>query len=357
MINLENYSDIVLAAAILLIFIVLSKLIYFFLKKVVTRWTKKTKTTLDDEILKAIEKPIYICTIFAGLYFALMHVSAFAKYFSEIQRIFVVLYILFGAFFVITIVNAVFRWYMHEVALKTETKFDEQFLPIARKIVNGFIFAITFILILKEGFNVEITPLVASLGIAGLAVALALQDTLSNFFAGVYIIADRPIRIGDFIELEDGTKGFVEDIGWRSTRIKTLPNNIVIIPNSKLSQTTITNFYQPGEEMSVVIPCGVSYDSDLRKVEEVTIEVGKEIQKTIPGAVKDFTPFVRFNEFGDSNINFSVILRVNSFVDKYLVIHEFIKLLTERYRKEKIEISYPCTNVYMRKEIERKENH
>jgi len=343
------YSDIVLAVTILLIFMVLAKVIYFFLKKVVVIWTKKTKTTLDDEILKALEKPIYIGVIVAGLYFALIQISALAAYFSEIRLVFIAMSILIVAFLVTGIINAVFRWYNREISLKTGTGFDNQFLPIIKKIINGFILAIALILILKEVFNIEITPLIASLGIAGLAIALALQDTLSNFFAGVYIVADRPVRIGDFIELENGMQGFVEDIGWRSTRIKTLSNNIVVIPNSKLSQSIITNFHLPEKEMTIVIPCGVSYNSDLKKVEEVTIEVGKEIQNTIPGAVKDFIPFIRYNEFGDSNIKFSVFLRVNSFTDKFLITHEFIKRLSDRYGKEKIEISYPWTNVCLRK--------
>lgn len=351
MAGLENYSDVFVSIAILLVFIVLSKVVYFFLKKVVSSWTEKTKTTLDDEILKAVEKPIYVGVIFLGVYFALMHLSGLVNYFPEIHKLFGVLYILLGTFFVVGLVNAVFKWYGKEVALKTETKLDDQFLPIARKIVDGFIYAIAFILILREAFNIEITPLVASLGIAGLAVALALQDTLSNFFAGAYLIADRPIQAGDFIELEDGKQGFVEDIGWRSTRIKTVRNNMIVIPNSKLSQSIITNFYSPEKEMSVFFSCGVSYDSDLSMVERVTLEAAKEIQNTIPGAVKSFEPFMRFNEFGDSNIKFSIVLRIDSFLDRNLVIHEFMKLLTDRYRSEKIEISYPWTNVYLKESL------
>jgi len=177
-----------------------------------------------------------------------------------------------------------------------------------------------------------------------------LQDTLSNFFAGVYLVADMPIRIGDYIELDNGMKGYVEDIGWRSIRIKTLPNNYIIIPNSKLAQSIITNYYAPEQEMSVVVPCGVSYDSDLEKVEKVTIEVAKEVQQNVPGAVKNFEPFIRYNEFGDSNINFSIILRVERFVDRYLVVHEFIKKLMARYNKEGIEISFPVRNIYFKNE-------
>jgi len=180
-----------------------------------------------------------------------------------------------------------------------------------------------------------------------LFIALALQSTLSNFFAGLNILSDRQIEVGDFVELE-GTdlSGFVEDIGWRSTRIRTLPNTLVIIPNSKLAETTIINRSKPVPEMSVIIQCGVDYRSDLAKVEKVTIEVAKEIQKTVPGAIKTFEPFIRYHTFGDSNINFSIIIRIEKPIDKYLVTHEFIKALKASYDQEGIEISWPIRKLY-----------
>ena len=153
-------------------------------------------------------------------------------------------------------------------------------------------------------------------------------------------------RIGDFIEMEGGVSGFVEDIGWRSTRIRTLPNTMIVVPNSKIASTIITNDSLPVPEMGIVIQCGVAYTSDLEKVEKVTIDAARKIQKTVKGAVKDFEPFIRYHTFGDSNINFSIILRVESFVDRYLVTHELIKSLKKRYDKEAIEISWPVRKVY-----------
>lgn len=351
MIGIENYWDVVIALTIIAISAIFARLLNFILEKFIVKLVKKTKTRLDDEILKVIKLPLFLIILLIGIYFALMELTVLSKYYSLIQKIFAVVFILIAALFLTRIVNVVIRWYTAEFALKTETKFDEQFLPIIRKIIIGFVYAIAVMFILSEVFNIEITPLLASLGIAGLAVALALQDTLSNFFAGVYLIADRPIRIGDYVELDNGMKGYVEDIGWRSVRIKTLPNNYIIIPNSKLAQTIITNYYSPEQEMSVVLPCGVSYDSDLEKVEKITIEVGKEIQQSIPGAVKNFVPFIRYNNFGDSNIDFSIILRVEKFVDQYLLVHEFIKKLKMVYDKEGIEISFPVRSVYLKNDF------
>ena len=350
MLGIENYSDVVIALIIITVSAIVAKLANFILEKFVTKWVKKTKTTLDDEILKIIKLPVNFLMIFIGLYFALMQLNVTLNYHSEIQKIFTLIFILIVALFVIRIINGFIKWYSSEIPIKTDTKFEEQFLPILKKIIIGFVYAIVIIYILKEVFDVEITPLIAGLGIAGLAIALALQDPLSNFFAGVFIIADRRIKIGEYIELENGMKGYVEDVGWRSVRIKTLQNNYIIIPNLKLSQNIVTNYYTLEEEMAVVLPCGVSYNSDLEKVEKITIEVAKEIQQNVAGAVKNFEPFIRYNKFDDSNINFSIILRVEKFVDQYPVLHEFIKKLMTRYNKESIEISFPVRNIYFKNE-------
>jgi small-conductance mechanosensitive channel len=194
--------------------------------------------------------------------------------------------------------------------------------------------------------GVEITPLVAGLGVGGIAVALALQSTLSNYFAGIYIAKEKAIKIGDFVQLENGLTGHVYEIGWRTTKIKTPTDNMIVIPNSNLSNMIVTNYHEPAEEMSVSLACGVSYESDLEKVEKVTTDVAKKVLRKMPGGVKNFEPVVRYKEFGDSNINFSVILRVKSYSDQFLVIHEFIKELMKAYKKNKIEISYPVRKIY-----------
>ncbi|MFX1503315.1 MAG: mechanosensitive ion channel family protein, partial [Promethearchaeota archaeon] len=179
-----------------------------------------------------------------------------------------------------------------------------------------------------------------------LAIGLALQSTLSNFFAGVHILSDKPIRVGDFIELDENTSGTVEDIGWRSTRIRMLTDNLLIIPNGKLAESNIINYSMPKQDLSIWIPCGVSYESDLKKVERVSLEVAKEIQNTVPGAVKDFEPQFRYREFGDSNINFITIIRIEEPIKRFIVRNEFIKALKERFDKEKIEISWPIRKIY-----------
>jgi len=180
-----------------------------------------------------------------------------------------------------------------------------------------------------------------------LAVALALQDTLSNLFAGIYMMVDRPVTVGDFIKLESGEEGFVEEIGWRNTKVRMWANNIVIIPNSKLSQSVLTNYYLPHQEMSVYVRCGVAYDSDLEHVERVCVEVAKEVMARVEGSATDWQPAVRFKEFADFSINFLVVLRVTDFAAQYLLAHEYIKALHRRFDREGIEIPFPIRTVIM----------
>jgi small-conductance mechanosensitive channel len=223
-------------------------------------------------------------------------------------------------------------------------------LPAASIFTNlsRFLVFVIGILIVLESLGISITPILTALGVGGLAVALALQDTLANLFAGLYVLASRQIRPGDYIKLQSGEEGYVTDIAWRSTTVRVLSNNLIIIPNSKLGSTIVTNFDLPAPQMSVLVQVGVSYDSDLDKVERVTMEVGKQVMLEVTGGVPESDPFIRYHTFADFSINFSVILQGRTYVDQYLVTHEFIKRLHKRYGEEGIEIPFPIRTVQMK---------
>lgn len=186
------------------------------------------------------------------------------------------------------------------------------------------------------------------MGVGGLAVALGLQPTLTDFFSGLQILLSRQIRVGDYIQLDSDIEGYVHDITWRNTTIRALANNMIVIPNAKLAGAIITNFYRPQKELAVLMQVGVDYDSDLKKVEQVTIEVGKEVLREHAKNVSGFEPFIRYHTFGDSSINFTVILRAAEFVDQYIIKHEFVKALQARYAKEGIHIPFPIRTVYLK---------
>lgn len=204
--------------------------------------------------------------------------------------------------------------------------------------------------LILQNLGINITTLVTALGISGLAVALALQDTLGNLFAGMQIIMSRQIRPGDYVALSTGEEGAVTDIQARNTTIRTFPErNRVLVPNSILASTVVTNYSLPHKRLFITLPIGVAYDSDLEKVESVTVDVAREVLSNVEGGLTDEEPFLRFEDFSDFSINFLLRVPVSQFTDQFLVRHELVKRIHERYGAEGIEIPFPIRTVYMRK--------
>lgn len=222
---------------------------------------------------------------------------------------------------------------------------------------SATIFAnITRIVVLAMGFlvvlqtlGISIAPLLTALGVGGLAVALALQDTLANLFAGVHILASKTVQPGDYIRLSSGEEGYVVDVNWRNTVVRQLSNNLVIISNRQLADTNMTNFSRPEQKLTILVQVGVGYDSDLEHVERVTTEVVESVMTDVNGGDPDHEAAVRFHTFGDSRISFTVILGVGEFSDQYRIKHEFIKRLHQRYQAEGIRIPSPARTVALQK--------
>lgn len=252
------------------------------------------------------------------------------------------------ALVVLTISVLLARMTVGFIRLKSKAASHFPSTSIISNIVRITIYAIEGMIVL-QAFGVSVTPVLTALGVGALAVALALQETLSNLFAGLQVIASRQIKIGDYIKLDSGDEGYVTDITWRNTVIRALANNNIVVPNSKIASAIVTNYYRPEKEMAVLVELGVGYNSDLDKVEEVTIAAGKEVLINTTGGVPDFEPFIRFHTFGDSAIRFSVILRGKEFTDQYLIKHQFVKTVMERYREYGIEIPFPMRTVVLKK--------
>ena len=202
-------------------------------------------------------------------------------------------------------------------------------------------------LLVLDNVGIQINTLLTALGVGSLAVGLALQPTLSNFFAGLHLSMSRPIRVGDYVELEDGTQGHVEDIGWRATKIRQLANNLAIVPNGRLADMRILNYSLPDLQQSVVVTVGVGYGSDLDRVEAVVLDVARSLQREAPEAMKTHDPFVRFHTFNNSSIDFNVILRAIAYTDRWPLQHEFVKRLKRRFDEEGIEIPFPQRVVHL----------
>ncbi len=203
-------------------------------------------------------------------------------------------------------------------------------------------------LIILQTIGVKITPILTTLGVGGLAVGLALQDTLANLFSGFYLIISKQVKTGDYIKLEAGEEGYITDITWRNTTIKEISNNVVIIPNSKLASSIFTNYHLPEKQITLTMNVGVSYESDLELVERVTVEVAKEVMAEIAPDLIGNEPSIRFHTFNDFSIDFTLYMRVSEYFDQRIGKHLFVKKLHKRYQEEGINIPFPIRDIYVK---------
>lgn len=318
---------------------------YFITLRIVRAAAKRASITIDARIIWLLDHYLFPLLIIAGL----LLVLDVAPLSPKVARVADRLLSLTGLGIALFIVTKATLLLLRNITTRYQPLQNIQG-PV--ELVTKIGLAVVGSLLVLDNLGVSLTPLLTTLGIGSLAVAIALQDTLGNLFAGLHIKADRPIEVGQFIRLESGDEGYVERIGWRSTRVKMLPNKTAVVPNSKLVQSTIINYDLPNPEVAVLVQVGVHYDSDLKHVERVTTEVGKEVMVKVRGSVDSFEPFIRYHTFNQSSIDFTVILRARTFVDNYLIKHEFMKRLHERYREEGIIIPFPIRTVYLKSEQE-----
>jgi small-conductance mechanosensitive channel len=222
-------------------------------------------------------------------------------------------------------------------------------LPSASILVNITRIAILVIggLTVLSALEISITPIITALGVGGLAVALALQDTLGNMFAGLQIVASKQIRPGDYLLLETTQEGTVVDIAWRTTTLRTQADNLVIVPNAKLAQAVVTNYRLPADPLAVYTEFGVVYGSDLERVERVAAEVAAEVMAELQPQLPGYEPIVRFRGFGDSQITVLVVLRTTEYGDQYLLRSEFVRRLHARFAAEDIHFPFPTRTVHL----------
>lgn len=326
-----------LVGGFLLIGVVFERIVLNRLRKLAAR----TKWQGHEIIISSLRGLTTISFLLLGVYLAMPYIKISAHAIGLLQKFLLVCVIFEAAIIFSRIAVGYVRLY---------SKKTEAILP-STSIFANLARAVVFVvggLIILQSLGLPITPILTALGVGGLAVALALQDTLSNLFAGLHILVSRLVRPGDYVKLDTGDEGYIQDITWRHTTIRTLPNNMVIIPNSKLASALVTNYYLPATEMAVLVQVGVSYDSDLENVQKVTIEAAKEVMKEVQGGVSEFEPFIRYHTFADFSINFTVILRAKEYVDQYLLKHEFIKRLHKRYKEQGITIPFPVRTVYLK---------
>lgn len=329
------FLEVAWAGGLLIASVLIAWLVRFAVGRFRRRLEKRSRAArVPQLLLRCLSGPIFLLIISQGVILSLSSLSYLEPWRSYLGRAAVAFAIIFVTYGLARSGRLLLDWYLHRAKVR----------PGLSRLVQRFTVLLVYLvglLILLDYLDIPINPLIAGLGISGLAVALALQPTLTNFFAGTQIVSDRLVHVGDYIELEGSAAGYVVDIGWRSTRIRTTFNNLVIIPNSRMVDSIITNYHGPNLELAVIVESGVSYSSDLAQVEEVSLAVARELIAELPEAVKTREPWFGFDEFGDSNINFWVWLYAVDRISSFRVKSELIKRLHARFAREGITINYP----------------
>lgn len=335
--------------------VVLCGIIAAFIVHEVFGWLQKradlTESKLDDIVLYSLSKPLAIAIIAGSVWISVAFIIDPAALLGEYawlvsEKCFVAAAILIAAWvvssFVYNFINLYGRW----MASQTETDLDDRIIRVLEVSARYVIWFIAILMVLRM-LDVDITPLVAGAGLAGLAVALAAQDIVSNFFGGAVILADKPFAVGDRIKIDEYL-GDVVSIGPRSTRIKTLDYQMVTIPNSKVSSSVIVNYAMPDVKLKIKVPISAAYGSDITRVKEILIEIGCEAAARSKYVLSDPAPSAYFLEFGASSLDFMLIIWARAFNLAWDVQDYVNTRVYERFAEEGIEIPFPQMDVHVR---------
>ena len=346
--NQGDIEEILIALLVVTVGLLISWLLATQAKRLMHLITKATQTEIDDFLAEAIKGPLILAIAISSIYAGLNILSYMEPYLRTIQKIWFAFILFFAVIALRRVVLGLLDWISQSGDVSGLPGFDPRSMPFLKRIINVVIITVGALLVL-DVIGVSISPLLAGLGLGGLAVALALQPLLSNIFASSYVITDSSIAVGDFVEVSGGPLGVVEDIGWRATRIRTFDNNIVMVPNAAVADSVITNFDSADARADARVDCGIAYEEDLDRVESIVVE---EMNKLLDYDYVDSArkPFFRYSEFGDSNVNFFVKMRAVTWADSFTLKHEMMKHIHRGLTTEGIVINYPARRLMLAKE-------
>ena len=340
----QHWRALLTPAVVLLVTLAVGWFTERLLFRTLRKWAASTATRFDDLLIAVIQGPFMLWVLILGLHLAAQSSELPVRAAAFVGETLLVLWIISLTVAASRLAGALIRHYGGAL---------NGALPVTTitQSISSLVVVTVGLLILLNTLGISITPILTALGVGGLAVALALQDTLSNLFAGFYVSLAGQVRAGDYVKLDTGQEGYVTDITWRSTTLRALSNNLIVVPNAKLAGAILTNYSLPEKRMSVSIPVGVSYESDTDQVERVLIEEAATAAGDIPGLLAEPAPSVSFAPgFGESSLGFTLNCQVREFVDQYAVQSELRRRILKRFRREGIEIPFPIRTVHIRSE-------
>jgi small-conductance mechanosensitive channel len=351
-----NVQEWALAAGIFIGSILLADVIIVAIDRIVRPLVAQTKTKLDDFLFDNLRGPLKLFFAVFGAYFGLQLVAPALSIGGQgLERLLYFALLLSVGHAIARTVSAVLKWYVTEIDYGQKSRLGDVF-PILSKLAKAAVYFTILVILLSE-LGIEIGPLIAGLGVAGLAVALALQDSLKNFFAGIYILADKPVRKGDFIAVDSetsGIRGWIEEIGWRSTRMRTRSGYTYVLPNERLASSVMINYDKHKGPKRVEALVGAEYGADPEKVFAALKQACQEATTALDSAEKDVAPIVRQERYADSSIEFRAIIHVKSYLDVADALSELNKQIHRSFKKNGLNIPFPIRTLYMHGQTQRK---
>lgn len=338
---LFTLEQLIQSLIIIVVFIFAGFLITQLAQKYLVKWAAKSKTTIDDLLVERIKPPFSYVIWFIGIKVA---INPLELHYDALDRILNTVVLAIAVYMVVVVVDVLIKGVLAKMTAHTESTLDDALMPLITKSIHVVVILIGLLWALRI-WNIDITPLLASLGVAGLAIGLAVKDSLANIFGGVSMILDQTIKVGDKIKIESGEVGFVHDMGLRSTKMRTLNNEIITLPNGQLANSRVLNYAQPNLEARVVVDFGVGYDSDIEKVRKVV----HDALKTIENVSEDPPLEVLFLEMGDSSLNFSARFWVQNYGDVWDKQLEATEKVFAALSQAKIDIPYPTQTIHVKK--------
>ena len=337
----EDWINIIVSIVAILIGYLLTTLIFM---RILHWLVRKTPTKFDDAFLETIQGPLRFFVLVLFVQVAILRLTFLDEDIVRIlDNIFFILYLSILFLIIWRLIGFALDWYREHVTPKDEEQEErrEKTLPLIRRILHVSWIVIVFMIILSY-WNIDITGLVAIIGIVGLAISLAAQDTINDFINGILIWIDRPFQIGDRIEIQGkDTWGDVTDIGGRTTRIRTRDNVMVIVPNSVIGKNQVINYTYPDPRFRTEVEFQLDYKEDLEKVRRVVVEAVRSVE----GVIEDEPVDALFRDFGHSTIIFRVRWWIDSYSDTLLISDEVNSAILDALNEAEIEVAVPIQEI------------
>lgn len=335
-------NDYIFAVFVIFAFLVLGYIISLIYKYFFVLISKRTKTDVDDIIVQKARNPILLFVVTIGLKTLIAALELKGGAVDDIGKILDSVLILIFAFLIIIISDTLIQSSKSKWKRKTRSKYGDTIMPMIEKIIFIFFIAVAFIAVLGV-WGIEIAPFLAGLGIVGLAVGLAIQDSLKDFVGGINLILDNTYKVGDKIKLDSGEVGEIYSISIRSTRIRTYENNVIIIPNHVMAASKIINYAQPRSIERGEVPFGVVYGSDIEKTKDVALKAVISVE----GVLEDPAPSIEFLELADFSLNFRALFWLKTYGERWDAERMVVQKIYDSLNNEGIEFAFPTHTIHM----------